>query len=156
MMQICQRPIRARRIPMVAGLGVAMLLAVAPAAQGAGARVPGPCALPKQDGEAIQHYSKRLIRCAAAKWPVPGGAKKAICIARHESGLVPSAESPTGRYLGLFQHSKTYWPGNYKSYTHKVWQLKTTALNGRSNAVVSVRMAHDPDVRWRPWAGTGC
>ena len=154
-----ERTTRIRGTAALLGLALAAGLLLAPVASAHPAgptRVPGPCALTRQDGERIQSFSIRLIRCAAAKWPVPGGATKAVCIARHESGLVPTATSPSGQYLGLFQDSKTYWPTNYRHYTYPVWRLKTTALNGRSNAVVSVRMAHNPAVGWRPWRGTGC
>jgi hypothetical protein len=150
---------RIRGTAALMGLALAAGLWLAPAASAhpsGPTRVPGPCALTRLDGERIQAFSIRLIRCATAKWPVPGGATKAICIARHESGLVPTATSASGQYLGLFQHSKTYWPRNYRNYTFEPWQLKTTALNGRTNAIVSVRMAHNPAVGWRPWSGTGC
>lgn len=116
----------------------------------------GPCALTRASSESVQGFARRLIHCAVKRWPVPGGAAKAICIARHESGLVPSATSPTGMYRGLFQQSRTYWHGNFVNYTHHVWGLKNKALNGRTNSVVSIQMAHDPDVGWRPWSGSGC
>jgi hypothetical protein len=115
---------------------------------------PGPCPLPKADGEGIRHYSKRMIRCAVQRWWVPGGSAKAICVAKRESGLVPTASSPTGRYLGLFQHSAAAWGDRYLEWTHKVWRLKPNALNGRTNTVVTVRMVHA--YGWAPWAGTGC
>jgi hypothetical protein len=116
----------------------------------------GPCPLERGSTETVQGFARRLIRCAVKRWSVPGGAAKAICIADHESGLVPSATSPTGLYRGLFQQSKNYWHGNFDSYTHHVWGLKGKALNGRSNAVVSIHMAHDPAVGWRPWSGVDC
>ena len=70
----------------------------------------GPCSLTRGPVETVQGFSKRLIRCAASHWVVPGGAAKAICIAGRESGLVPTATSAGGAYLGLFQHSARYWP----------------------------------------------
>jgi hypothetical protein len=143
----------------LAGMALAASLWIAPTALAHpvhAAGTAGPCALSRRSGESVQHLSIRLIRCAAARWAVPGGARKAICIARRESGLVPTATSASGRYLGLYQHSKTYWPKNYRTYTQPRWALKTSALNGRTNAIVSVRMAHDPAVGWRPWRGTGC
>jgi hypothetical protein len=155
-----ERTRRTRGTTTLVGVALAASLWLAPSATahptGPTTRVPGPCALTRLSGETVQHLSARLIRCAAAKWTVPGGAARAICIARHESGLVPTATSATGKYLGLFQNAKRYWPTNYRHYTMRAWALKRTALNGRTNAVVSLRMAHDPAVGWRPWRGTGC
>jgi hypothetical protein len=156
-----------RRAAAIAGL-TATLLAAASAigpsiAQGRGhppranAGPPGPCALSRNDGESVQDFSARLITCAAQTWSVPGGAARAICIARRESGLVPHATSPNGQYLGLFQHSAKYWPGRYDEWTKPDWQLRTSALTGRTNAVVTLRMVHGIG-RWATagWPAKGC
>ncbi len=117
----------------------------------------GPCRLMKTPTETIQHFSKRVIRCAAARWTVPGGAAKGLCIARRESGLVPSARSATGRYLGLYQHSAADWPRRYAAWTVPAWHLRTSALSGRTNAVVTFRMVHSAG-GWAPagWRVRGC
>ena len=66
----------------------------------------GPCDADRAADETIQHFMKRKIRCAVDRFgPVPGDAERAICIAKRESGLIPTAESPTGMYLGLYQHA---------------------------------------------------
>jgi hypothetical protein len=131
-----------RRI--ASGLAAAALLtAIAVATPPATAvQQPGPCALHRADGESVHHFSKRLIVCSVRRFgPIPGGSTRAVCIARRESGLDPKAtSSPTGRYLGLFQHDRRMWPGRYDRYTDPAWELSTTALNGRSNAVVTIRM----------------
>jgi hypothetical protein len=104
---------------------------------------PHPCDLPRRDGETIQHHSRRLIDCAVGAFgPVRGGATRAVCIAKRESGLVPSASSKTGKYLGLYQHAATYWPSRFDTYTRERWDLSSSALSGRSNAIVTVRMVH--------------
>jgi len=104
---------------------------------------PHPCDLPRRDGETIQHYSRRLIACAVSAYgPVGGGATRAICIAKRESGLIPTASSKTGQYLGLYQHAATYWPSRFDTYTKPSWELSSSALSGRSNAIVTVRMVH--------------
>ena len=123
-------------------------------ARSTGPRVAGPCALTRIDGEAIQDFSIRIIQCAADRWPVPGGAETAICIAKRESGLVPTASSATGQYLGLFQHSAVAWPDRYDEWTRPVWRLSQSALNGRTNAVVTMRMVNAEG--WGPWSGVGC
>jgi len=130
---------RVRTLLLVAVLVVSTLLLPSPAA--AGRHPHHPCELTRRDGEAIQHFSERLIRCAVGVYgPITGGAARAICIARRESGLIPSASSPKGKYLGLYQHSATYWPLRFTTYTQPSWMLSSSALSGRSNAIVTVRM----------------
>jgi hypothetical protein len=116
--------------------------------------VPGPCYLTARTGETVKHRMKRIIRCGADRWSVPGGATKAICIANRESHLNPHASSATGKYLGLFQHSAAAWPGRYKAWTRPRWELHPNALNGRTNAIVTIRMVHAGG--WGPWKGVGC
>jgi hypothetical protein len=128
--------------------------AVASPLEASAARVPGPCALVRAYGEAIQDFSIRLITCAADKWPVEGGAEKAICIADRESGLIPTASSPTGKYVGLFQHSAADWPRRYGEWTRPAWQLKENPYNGRTAAIVTIRIANTEG--WAAWAGAGC
>jgi hypothetical protein len=117
-------------------------LALTPAPAGSVISLPGPCALHRLDGETVPHFSKRLIRCAVERLgPVKGGVDRAICIARRESGLWPSATSePTGEYRGLYQHDRDYWPWRFDHYTRPAWELSHRALNGRSNAIVTIRM----------------
>ena len=115
---------------------------------------PGPCALTMEEGETVQANSRELIRCAVRRWDVPGGAAVALCIAKRESGLIPWAESGDGINKGLFQQHVNYWSGNYDNYTAPTWQLKRNILNGRTNTIVSIRMAHD--IGWGPWGGRDC
>jgi hypothetical protein len=118
----------------------------------------GPCDFARRDGETMTHVMKRRITCATERFgPVPGGAKRAICIAKRESGLDPSASSPTGDYLGLYQHSATLWPDRYKKWTDSTWQLSTNAKNGRSNSIVTLRMVHAAG-NWKSagWSPKGC
>jgi hypothetical protein len=112
--------------------------------------LPGPCDLHRLDGESDQAFSRRRITCAVERFgPVPGGSARAICIARRESGLDPSAtSSPTGRYRGLYQHDRDLWPARYDRYTLLAWELPRPALNGRTSAVVTIRMVVDHGT-WR-------
>jgi len=118
---------------------------------------PGPCALARTSGETVRTYSARIIRCAAGTWTVPGGAHRAICIARRESGLIPTASSANGEYLGLFQHRATYWPSRYDAWTKVAWDLNRSALDARTNAIVTIRMVHAFG-RWvtAGWPVEGC
>ncbi|TMK37472.1 MAG: hypothetical protein E6G58_01915 [Actinobacteria bacterium] len=133
---------RVRTVLLVAVLVSSTPMLVPPPAA-AGRHPDHPCELARRDGETVQHFSKRLIGCAVGAYgPVRGGTTRAICIARRESGLIPSATSPKRRYLGLYQHSATYWPWRFDTYTQPSWMLSSSALSGRSNAIVTVRMVH--------------
>jgi hypothetical protein len=101
----------------------------------------------------VRPFSRRLIRCATERWEVPGGAEKAICIADAESNLNPRATSAGGEYLGLFQHSAEAWPARYDEWTRPGWDLDESALSGRTNAIVTMRMVNDAG--WGPWEGVG-
>jgi len=107
--------------------------------------LPGPCDFHRGGDESVQHFAKRRIICAVDRFgPVPGGRDRAICIARRESGLYPTAtSSPTGEYRGLFQHDRDMWPARYDRYTRLAWELSRRALNGRTNAIVTIRMVFD-------------
>ena len=118
----------------------------------------GPCDAERTADETIQHFMKRKIRCAVDRFgPVPGDAERAICIAKRESGLIPTTESPTGMYLGLFQQSAKMWPDRYVQWTNPVWQLSDKATNGRTNAIVTIRMVHAAGT-WKTagWPPNGC
>jgi hypothetical protein len=141
----------ARRAAVVA-LTVALMLGLAPAASAH--HRPGPCDIHLQPGETVVHHSKELIRSAVARWAVNGGAARAICIAKRESGLIPTAESSDGDFLGLFQHMASAWPDRYDAWTWPGWQLKSGALNGRTNTVVTIRMAHAGG--WGAWGALDC
>jgi hypothetical protein len=141
---------------VAARLLVSVLLALAVlvppvAAQARGGT--GPCDLPRGEDETVRLYSKRLIRCAVERWEVPGGAEKAICIADAESHLNPKARSENGEYLGLFQHSAEAWPDRFETWTRPAWELDESALSGRTNAIVAIRMVSADG--WGPWQGVG-
>jgi len=118
----------------------------------------GPCDLTANPGESVAHLMRRRITCSVDRFgPVGGGATRAICIAKRESGLDPTASSATGEYLGLFQQSSKMWPGRYEAWTQTAWQLSTNAKNGRSNAIVTIRMVHAAG-GWKNagWRVKGC
>lgn len=142
-----------RRRTIVAALAASLLVLPVPAAV---ADHPGPCALHRAARESTGQFVKRLIRCAVTRWPVDGGAEKAICIAKRESGLNPRATSePKGLYAGLYQHSVEFWPYRLAKWTRRVWELSDEPLNARSNVIVTIRWVHADD-SWGPWMGPGC
>lgn len=112
--------------------------------------LPGPCDFHRLDGEGVRHFARRMIVCAVERFgPVRGGQDRAICIARRESGLYPSATSePTGEYRGLFQHDRDFWPSRYDTNTLPAWELSRRALNGRTNSIVTIRMVAEAG-SWR-------
>jgi hypothetical protein len=148
---------RARRLVVAVAVSVALTPVLPPTTAVAQHRA-GPCGLHAREGESTQDFSKRLIRCSIRRLgSVPGGAKRAICIAKRESGLIPTASSPTGKYLGLFQHARKYWPGRYDDHTEPQWELPTRAKHGRTNAIVTVRMVrHHGTWKDAGWRVKGC
>jgi hypothetical protein len=145
---------RARTRTLWVGALIVASLAMPEFARAAATGAPGPCALRRGADETVRQHSRELIRCAAARWPVRGGATTAICIAKRESGLIPTAASSDGMNKGLFQQHVKYWDANYQTYTRKVWQLRPKILNGRTNTIVSIRMVHR--IGWGPWGGSRC
>jgi hypothetical protein len=89
---------------------------------------------------------KETIRCAAHRWEVPGGARKALHVAECESGFNPDARG--NGFAGVYQHLKIAWPGRATEFGFD----GASVFNGRANSIVSIRMAHRGG--WDPW--TGC
>jgi hypothetical protein len=143
----------AARRAVAAAIATAVVLSAALTPALARRRV-GPCDLRRQRTETLAAHERELIRCATNHWRVFGGYRKALCIAKRESGLDPKAVSDDGKYLGLYQHARRYWPDRYLTYAKPQWELIDSALVGRTNAIVTIRMVHD--VGWDPWRGKGC
>ncbi|HZD18594.1 MAG TPA: hypothetical protein VE669_10680 [Actinomycetota bacterium] len=141
-------------IRVLVSLGLVLSVA-APAVPATADHRPGPCALDRTEDEGVRHWVRRLIRCAADEWPVPGGARRAICIARAESHLNPKATSADGTYVGLYQHAADAWPDRYEAWTKRRWKLDDRPGNGRTNTIVTIRMVNANG--WGPWRGVdGC
>ncbi len=130
---------------VVSLLAMALPLGLLPATTApasAARRVPDSvCDIPWRRGP---RYVKRLIRCAARRWEVPGGPEKAIQVARCESGFDPFAYGNGN--AGVFQQRLVYWPERARRFGVPGF----SAYNGRANVIVSVRMAHN--VGWAPWS----
>jgi hypothetical protein len=90
-------------------------------------------------------HVKKLIRCAAFRYQVPGGAAKALAIADRESSFYPRAYNSYSGASGVFQHLKRYWPGRAHAFGFKGW----SAFNARANIIVSMRMVKRHG--WAPW-----
>jgi type II secretory pathway pseudopilin PulG len=96
-----------------------------------------------------QREVTRTIRAAVARWHVPGGARKALAVARCESGL--NEDIHNGICCGgVFQQHTSYWPGRQNHYDSRRWRLAESWRNARANIIVSIRMVHSGG--WSPWA----
>ena len=140
---------RRRRFP--AALVVSIVLLSVPAASSAAfesgsyERVPRKlCPIDWRQG---RFQVKKLIRCAEARWAVPGGASKALSIANRESNFRPTAYNSYSGAAGIYQHLRRYWPGRATDYGFK----GRSAFNGRANIMVTMRMVHRGG--WHPWDG---
>lgn len=140
---------RVAALALVVALAGSLLLVAAPSAQAT-----GPCDFGRGEDQTVRAYMRDVIRCAVDRWSVRGGARTALCIAKRESGLLPWAESSNGINKGLYQQHIDYWGNNFETYTRTGWALKKQILNGRTNAIVSIRMAHAGG--WGPWGGSDC
>jgi hypothetical protein len=89
-------------------------------------------------------HVKRLIRCAAFHWNVPGGARRALYIANRESHFDPRAYNPSG-CAGVYQHMLRYWPVRATTHGFRGW----SPYNARANIIVTMRMVHRGS--WGPW-----
>lgn len=94
---------------------------------------------------------RMTIRAAVRRWPVPGGLDQAFDVARCESGFEAKDSSPGSGHEGVYQQATAYWAGRQNAYDSQRWHLAENVNNGRSNVIVSVRMAHGRG--WGDWAG---
>lgn len=104
-----------------------------------------------QEGTWTSLEEQLTSECALAKWSVSGGYVRFYAVADCESGWNRFA-SNSGRYLGLFQHSATYWGGRVRAYEPPAWDkgLSSRWQNSRTQVVVTARMVHGGG--WGPWS----
>jgi soluble lytic murein transglycosylase-like protein len=133
--------------PFAAALVLAACLTIIPATL---ASAHGKSAVPRKicnfDWQRSSFQVKRLIKCAARHWDVPGGAQKALAIAYRESRYDPNAYNSSGAE-GIYQHMRQYWPGRARIYGFP----RYSAFNGRANIIVTMRMVRRGG--WGPWGG---
>jgi len=91
---------------------------------------------------------KQAIRCATSRWHVSGGARKAISVARCESGF--DEHNYYAGHGGVFQHVIRYWSARFRRWRVRGWHMRSRIYNARSNVVISIRMAHSGG--WGPWS----
>ena len=91
-------------------------------------------------------HVRSLIRCAAGRWHVPGGATMALYVADRESEFRPKAYNGYSGASGIFQHLSRYWPGRADTFGFGGW----SAFNARANIMVTMRMVHRQG-NWSDW-----
>lgn len=92
--------------------------------------------------------NRRVIRCTFSR-VAPAQTAKAISVARCESGLDDEA-SNGGRYLGLFQHARPYWPARARALP-RPFPPTVSAFQSQANAWAAARM-----VRTSGWSAWSC
>jgi hypothetical protein len=135
----------------VALLLTAMLLLVPAASASAATQGPRYSRVPAKicpiDWQRGTWFVKKLIRCAASHYHVPGGAPHALYVAHRESRYNPRAYNAYSGALGIYQHLRRYWPGRANAYGFKGW----SGFNARANIIVTMRMVKGAG--WSPWGG---
>lgn len=115
-------------------------------------RAVDPCPIDSRIGE---FWVRPLIACEAHVWRVPGGAAKALAVARCESRFLVQAMNPTGcggsGCSGLFQQSLRYWSGRAAEYGF----AGVPPTDVRANVVVSMRMAAEKGTWADDWPVCG-
>ena len=76
---------------------------------------------PEVDGRWTRAEVKRVIRQAAARWGL--SAQKMLRVAECESGLNPRAQSPSRKYVGLYQFERASWEtrARWAGYEGRPW-----------------------------------
>lgn len=91
---------------------------------------------------------RRIVACAARRYGKVNPTV-AVAVATCESRLDPGADN--GTHVGLFQHARDLWPSRWRKYG-KPLGLARSPFDPVSNAIVSMRMVADQDIRWTPWS----
>jgi len=95
---------------------------------------------------------RSTIRCAVARWDVPGGLDTALYIARRESGLNWNAANPTSSASGIYQFVDGTWASEVSRFSEmvKLQHMSRSVWNARSSALIAIRLAHGCSC-WSPW-----
>jgi hypothetical protein len=95
---------------------------------------------------------KQTIRCGVDHWRVSGGVRKAMSIARCESGFHPHTSNSTSSAAGVYQFLHSTWSAVKRHYREVMrrFSLSDRVLNARSNVVLAIRYAHAGG--WSPWS----
>ncbi len=94
---------------------------------------------------------KQAIRCAVDHWHVSGGPRKALSVARCESGFNEHDRNPVSSAAGVYQFLSSTWTAVKRHYrkVSRRFSLSDRVLNARANVVLAIRYAHAGG--WSPW-----
>lgn len=92
------------------------------------------------------------IRCAVDRWPVAGGVRKALSVARCESNFNEHDRNPTSSAAGVYQFLSGTWRAVKQHYRRVKWRYRLSGRveNARSNVLLAIRYAHAGG--WGPWS----
>ncbi len=105
-----------------------------------------------QPGTWTAREERRTALCVLNRWPVPGGWTTFDRVADCESHWWRFA-SNGGRFVGLFQHMASAWPGRVADYMPDGWKVGPWQRweNSRSAIVTTARMVH-ASWSWSAWS----
>lgn len=94
---------------------------------------------------------KALIRRVEHRWHVPGRARKALSVARCESGFHPGADS--GQYSGVYQIGDTEWrTWNRPNHYGRWFGARPGPHNARANVITALFHAGHRGIGWTAWS----
>jgi hypothetical protein len=95
---------------------------------------------------------RQAIRCAVEHWNVPGGKRKALSVARCESGFDPHNTTSLSSAKGVYQFLDGTWAAVRRHYQdlRRRWNMARSVFNARANVVLAIRYAHAGG--WSPWS----
>lgn len=105
----------------------------------------------------VQRRVAHTIKCAERRFPVSGGAARAICIGRREGGLWPWSKNASGSW-GTFQVIESTWQSWWRAYPLVRRWIKHSyhgdpaqiRLDPYAGVILAIRAMHDS---LAPWAG---
>jgi hypothetical protein len=101
-----------------------------------------------------QDEIRHTIRCAVARWPVPGGVDYAFAVARRESGFQALSQNPSSSASGVYQFVNGTWASQIQArgeFIHRQ-EVERSVWNGRSNVLIAIKLVHGCRC-WQPWGG---
>ena len=104
---------------------------------------------PRVDRCRHERTVSNTITCLARGFDAPGSPRRALSVAKCESGLYVRATNGTHR--GLFQQANKYWLTRYRHFARPLG-LGQSAYNPLTNTIVSLRLARQAGTWSRDWS----
>lgn len=140
------------RKAIVIGTAALVCAVQAPSAQATTVKDPSVQCRYRRGGHWSDQDVKAAIRCAVDRWPVSGGVRKALSVARCESGFNEHDRNPTSSAAGVYQFLSGTWRAVKQHYRRVKWRYRLSGRveNARSNVLLAIRYAHAGG--WGPWS----